>query len=212
MSELENDQLKQDDVLQNQESYSVDQNDSFFQPTSLTNVKDNIINSVASCVQSFWIKNPEGKEGIQIKEVINNAINLFAIRNKENSDEYSIRHSASDFREIIFKQNLETILKKCYGSVDLTRQDVISKIELINKIIDYYSSLVHFMYEQSFREYQSINQLIEREKMSYALIKVLDFHSYKKHKLEKVFDDISVIFLCAIDSIYKEFVEKNETT
>ncbi len=202
--------IENDEFLAEKESFSVVSTSDASVPTRLTSIKDSDIKIISKYTQTLWVGNPNGKEGINIYDVINNGVRIFS-QKKLNDNLYFIRHSASDFREVVYKLNLPADLKKCYPFIDTEDINFKNTVVLIMLIVDYYSQLVHFLYNESFTKYQEIFDFISENRLSYKLSKELHKENYKTHSFEKIFEEVSIIYLYSLFSVYKDNIINKRT-
>lgn len=173
-------------------------------PERFTKIKKTIIKMVSLYLQLLWDENSNGKT-IDIKEVINNSQTLFGAK-YESKDIFTLRHIASDLREIICFLGLTSSLKKCFKNIDINRQDILLRIKLSDEIYSFFSKVIHFNYINSHEVAKEISKIVnnlDKENLDVPN----EFKDYfEKRKFEDIFENICIIFIFNYFIIFSEYL------
>jgi len=202
-ADLENFNKTDDPVLQKQKGYSVEPALSEKRPESFTKIKDKVIKVVSLYLQLLWSANPNGKI-INVQDLISNCQTLFGTK-FETKDIFTIRHVASDLREIYIFID-PTSLKKWYKNIDTERQDISLRLDLSKQITGFLSNVVHLDYSLSYDAAKKISISIKTLDNEDVIIPD-SFDKYlDSRKFEEIFEIICVVFICNIYKIFLEFM------
>ncbi|OGM97326.1 MAG: hypothetical protein A2735_03080 [Candidatus Yanofskybacteria bacterium RIFCSPHIGHO2_01_FULL_41_21] len=202
---LENLNKTTDPVLQEQQGYPLDTDSDLVEkrPELFTKIKKKTIKVVSLYLQLLWNANPNGKT-INVMDLILNSQTLFGTK-FETKDRFTIRHIASDLREIYIFMD-PTSLKKWYKNIDTERPDISSRIDLSREIKNFLSEIVHLNYRSSHEAVKKVSKLVKD--LDKEDLDIPDqFDRYIDHKtFEDSFDAICVIFIFNFYKIFAEFL------
>jgi hypothetical protein len=201
----ENIGLNIDPVLKEQRGYPLHIKPTLIgeRPELFVKIKGITIKVVSQYLQLLWNANSHGKI-INVQELILNSQTLFSVRFKT-KDFFTIRHIASDLREIsLFSDTLG--LKKWYKNIDTERPDIRSRIILEKDLVAYLSEIVHLNYSQSHTAAKKISQLVKE--LGEEEIHIPDqFEDYFDSKIfDGIFENFCIIFVYNYYRIFSEFL------
>ena len=198
-----------DPVLQEQQGYSLDTESVLAEkrPELFTKIKPKIIKAVYLYLQLLWNASSNGKT-INVMDLILNSKTLFGTK-FETKDSFTIRHIASDLREIyIFMDS--TSLKKWYKNIDTERVDISLRLELSKEIKIFFSEIVHLNYHLSHEAAKKISKLVKN--LDNEVLSIPDqFEKYfDLRTFEIIFETICIIFIFNFYKIFSEFLYSEE--
>ncbi len=173
-------------------------------PTSFVKIKKNTIKVVSMYLQLLWDENANGKT-IHVQDLISNAQTLFGTK-FESKDFFRLRHIAADLREVHIFMGFQSSLEKCYKNIDVKRMDIGLRIDLSNKICEFFSKIVHLNFRSSHNVAKEIANLVKQ--LDNEEIKIPDqFEKYYEAKIfDDIFEKICIIFILNFHKIFSEFL------
>ena len=203
--DLENLNKTPDPVLREQQGYSLNVESTLVEkrPELLTKIKKKIIKAVSLYLQLLWNANSNGKI-INVMDLILNSQTLFGTK-FETKDSFTIRHVASDLREIYIFMD-PTSLKKWYKNIDTERLDISLRLDLCKGMKTFLSEIVHLNYHLSYDAAKKVSKLVkDLDKEDVGIPDQFEEYIDSKN-FESIFESLCIIFVFNFYKIFSEFL------